>query len=268
MPAGGHRDDQKLIADVTAGVLPAIERFLNLAETTIWPTVVALVGEGLAADSAFLDVIKELRKDGFRRLSPYDGRSSISTFLTLLTRELLGKEVVRQFALNRNLAWRRFDRFFSEDIRKRIYRRFPREDDDFRQDLFQRIALKLLEDDYRRIRLYNGTGSFCGYVMTIVDRMLIDIQREDLKRRRYPVEVARLPELHKMLFAAGAWKGVPLEPDHMVMALGNKLNPLPSRVELIAAIDLVSGHIATALEMLSPRKFRWMPAVMATQCQK
>lgn len=254
MTAGGHRDEQKLIGDVLAGAPSAINRFLDLAGTTIWPAVIALVGEGPAADAAFLSVITRLRKDNFGRLSRYDGRSRLSTFLILITRDLLGEEVAELFSLDSNRAWRRFDRLFAKEIGERIRRRFPRADDARQQDLYQEIAAKLLEENFRRIRLYDGRGSFCGYVMLVVDRLLIDLLRQEAPRRRLPAEIARLSELHRLLFAAGAWLGVPLDPERMAVALEGKLAPPPGRADLIAALERVSGAIAAAQANTAPQE--------------
>ena len=167
----------------------------------------------------------------------------------------MGEEVGRLFALDRNRAWRRFDRLFAKDIRQRIRRRFPQANEAARQDKFQQVAVELLEDDFRRIRLYSGRGSFWGYVMQVVDRILIDIMRgEEAARRRLPVEIERLSKLHQLIFIAGAWQSVPLDPDRMMEAINGKTNPPPSRIELMAAIERVAGPIAAAQANVKPKE--------------
>ena len=53
-----------------------------------------------------------------------------------------------------------------------------------RATAYQEVCLKLIEDDFRRIRAYGGRGSFTGYILTVVDRILIDLVRRELPRRR------------------------------------------------------------------------------------
>ncbi len=246
MTADEQRNELQLVAGVKAGQPAAVRQFLDLAGAAIWPVVLALVGEGPAAEGAFLSVLAALKANDFVRLSGYDGRSRLSTFLTLVTRDVLGEEVARLFSLDRDRAWRRFDRLFARDIRLCIRRRFPKADQAQHEDLFQDISASLLEQDFRRIRAYDGRGSFCGYILLVVDRLLIDRLRQEAPRRRLPAEIGRLPELHRLLFAAGAWQNVPLDPDRMAEALRGRIDPPPTRAALETALKQVAGAIASA----------------------
>jgi RNA polymerase primary sigma factor len=246
MIADKHGNELQLVAGVKAGKPAAMRQFLALAGAAIWPVVLTLVSEGPAAEGAFLSVLTALKANDFARLSRYDGRSRLSTFLTLVTRDVLGEEVAQLFSLDRDHAWRRFDRLFARDIRLCIRRRFPNADEARREDLFQDISASLLEQDFRRIRAYDGRGSFCGYILLVVDRLLIDRLRQEVPRRRLPAEIARLPELHKLLFAAGAWQNVPLHPERMAEALRGKIDPPPTRAALETALKRVAGAIALA----------------------
>jgi RNA polymerase primary sigma factor len=246
MTADKHRNELQLVAGVKAGKPAAVQQLLDLAGAAIWPVVLTLVGEGPAAEGAFISVLTALKANDFARLSRYDGRSRLSTFLTLVTRDVLGEEVAQLFSRDRDRAWRRFDRLFARDIRLCIRRRFPKADEAQHEDLFQDIAASLVEQDFRRIRAYDGRGSFCGYILLVVDRLLIDRLRQEMPRRRLPAEIARLPELHKLIFAAGAWQNVPLDPERMAEALRGKIDPPPTRAALEAALKQVAGAIALA----------------------
>ena len=116
-----HQSDQTLVAGVRAGDLACIRTLSALAERTIWPTVIAVVGEGQAFQS-FPAIITALSDNGFQRLAGYDGRSSLATYLVLVTRDLLGEEVQRLLDTDYNRAWRRFLGIACRDRPDRIRR--------------------------------------------------------------------------------------------------------------------------------------------------
>ena len=45
------------------------------------------------------------------------------------------------------------------------------------EDLYQDIVERLIKDDYRRIRKYQGHGSFIGYIRKVVENLCYDIMR-------------------------------------------------------------------------------------------
>jgi RNA polymerase primary sigma factor len=247
--AGAHHSDQRMVAGVREGDAACVAQLLALVERTVWPTVFAVVGEGQAFQS-FPAIITALSENGFRRIAGYDGRSSLATFLVLITRDLLGEEVQRLLATDHNRAWRRFHGLFERDTRRLIRKYFPRAEED---DVFQDIEVKLVEQDYRRVRLYQGKGSFWGYVLTVVERILLDMQRGEMGRRRLPAEIGRLSKLHRLLFVAGAWNGIPIDPDRMAEAINGKIMPLPDRAQLNAALDRVAPLIVQSRANSRPK---------------
>ena len=247
--AGEHHSDQRLVAGVRAGEAACVIQFLALVEKAVWPTVVAVVGEGQAFQS-FPAITAALSENGFQRLAGYDGRSSLATYLFLLTRELLGEDIQRLLATDQNRAWRRFRGLFEKDIRRLIRKHFPRGEED---DLFQEVEEKLVEKDYRRVRLYQGKGSFWGYILMVVDRLLLDMQRREAGRRRLPVEIARSSKLHQLLFVAGAWRGIPIDPDRMAEVIVGKIEPLPDRAQIDAALEKVAPLIAQSRANTKPQ---------------
>jgi RNA polymerase sigma factor (sigma-70 family) len=251
--AGTHHSDQRMVAGVRAGDPSCVKQFLDIAERTIWPAMTALVGEGPGADETFLSIISALSENGFQRLARYDGRSSLSTFLVLLTRDLIGEDVQRLLAIDHNRAWRRFDRMFRADINRKIRNRFSRADVSSQEDVFQEVSKRLVDDNYHRIRQYDGKGSFCGYILVVVGRILIDIMRGEKPRRRLPVEIKRMSKLHQLLYAAGAWHGIPLDPDRMAEVISGKITPAPDRPELNAALKRLATPIALARANVPPQ---------------
>jgi RNA polymerase primary sigma factor len=246
MAAGPYQDDRQLVTGVVAGDPTAVSRFLQRAPDRVWSTIAVFLGEGEEAHAAFTFVLEALRANGFSRLERFDGRSSLETFLALATRELLAERTAGAFAREPNHAWRRFEQFFGTDIRRSVRRRFPRADPSRLDDYYQEVCLKLVEDGYRRIRSYNGRGSFTCYILAAVNNILIDLMRREAPRRRLPAEVARQSPLHQAVFIAGAWNGVALDPDSMRLALAGRLQPEPESEELVAVLDQLAGPITAA----------------------
>ena len=243
MVDANHHVERRVVALVASGNGSAIREFLDIAESSIWPVIVTLVGER-AAEKTFLNVIAALKANGYARLKPYDGRSRLSTFLTLLSRDLLAENIARAFSLEPDKAWRVFDRLFGRDIRQRIRRRFPRADEARQMDLYQDVTIKLLEQNFRRIRAFTGRGSFSGYILVTVDRILIDILRQEAPRRRLPAEVLRMSPLHQAVFTATAWHGVPCDIGRVMVAVSGAIKPEPSPDQVGAALNELAGVIA------------------------
>lgn len=240
--AGAHHSDQRLVAGVKAGDLACVGQLNALVEKTVWPTVIAVVGEGQAFQS-FPAIVTALSENDFQRLARYDGRSSLATYLVLLTRDLLGEDVQRLLDTDYNRAWRRFLGLFERDIRRLIHKYFLRDEED---DLFQVVNLKLIENDYRKVRLFQGKGSFWGYILAVVESILLDRQRAEIGRRRLPAEIERASKLHQLLFVAGAWKGIPIDPDRMAEVISGKITPLPDRAQMNVALQQVAPLIVKA----------------------
>jgi len=238
--------EQILVAEVIAGRAPALDRFLDLASAAIWPVVMLSEGEGAEAEAAFLDVIGALKANNFARLRGFDGRGRLASFLALTTRDVLAEQCARAFAETPDRAWRRFEKLFGGDIRRRVKRRFPLADASQRDDHYQEVCLKLVEDNCRRIRAYSGQGSFNGYILATVERLLIDLMRREAPRRRLPAEVERMSDLHQAMFKAVAWAGAPPDPVRLAEALAGSLTSEPDIHQLRGALDDLAQPIAAA----------------------
>jgi len=238
LPRASRFDGEvKLVAAVVAGNQEASARFIDLTAAGIWAVVVALEGDGAEAEAAFLDVIARVKEDGYARLRAFDGRSRLVTYLALTAREILAERLARRFVEAPGQVWTRFERFFAAEIRRRVRQRFPRDaDTGLRDDAYQEICLKLIEDNFRRIRAYSGHGSFVGYVLTVVDHLLIDLVRRVLPRRKLPAAIARLSPLDQAVYAAIAWDECPAEARRVAMLLRGRFEPEPDLAEVGQAI--------------------------------
>jgi RNA polymerase primary sigma factor len=242
-----YLNEKRLVADVIKGDPAAISRFVELVDTPIWTTVVALVGDGAPGTKAFDTIITALRADGFSRLLRYDGQSTLSTFLTWVSRDILAEELARSFSVEPNQAWRRFDRFFGKDIRQRIGKRFSRATTTEREDRYQQVCIALVERDYHRVRAFDGRGSFGGFILsTVVDNLLTDLGRQEVSRPRLPADIARMSPLHQAIFAACVWGGVALDARRIAEAVRGKIQPEPHREEVAAVLDELAGRVAAA----------------------
>lgn len=253
MAVSGTSSEHELVRAAIAGEAVAVDRLLAIVSPALYALVTRTeIGEA-ARRSTFFDLIDRLKADDFAALRAFDGRGSLKTYVVLLARNALADRVARDFAVAPDEAWPRFQRFFDPDIKRRIARRFPRDATTAkRDDVYQDVCLKLVENDYRRVRAYAGRGSFAGFVLRTVDRILIDFLRREAPRRRLPAAVARMPRLSQLTFAAIAWDGLPAEAMRIAEALKGRLDAEPS----IDAVELAISETedAVRIEATQPSK--------------
>ncbi len=240
--SSSRQSERSLVNAVLSGETVAVTRFLEHTSATLWFIVAKLEGGGAEGEAAFLHVIASLQADGYARLRGFDGRARLSTYLSLIARDVLGDRLARRFSETPHEAWSRFVRFFENDIRSRVARQLPRNiGNAAREDAYQEICLKLVENDFHRIRAYGGRGSFTGYILTVVDRILIDLIRRDAPRRRLPAAVARSTPLDQALYAAIVWDGCPRDAERLVAALRGRLERDPDTAEVTELLARVAG---------------------------
>ncbi len=150
--------------------------------------------------------------------------------------------MARSFSEDPDRAWRDFSLLFKRDIEKRIREHFPRDAGQW-DDIYQDISLRLVENDHRRIRAYQGKESFVGFIVVTVNNLLIDLMRQKTGRRRLPVAVSRLPEWQQLVFTCAAWNGIGRDPDRIAEALKGKIDPMPSRAEIAALLEELAAVI-------------------------
>jgi RNA polymerase primary sigma factor len=243
--------DHELVNAVLSGEAGAASRFLEHVATTLWSIVVKLVGDGADAENAFLLIVASLKADDYAQLRGFDGRSRLTTYLSLVARDVLADELAGQFSKTPHEAWEKFSRYFGTDIRSRIAKQLPRNlGRAGREDAYQEVCLKLIENDFRRIRLYGGRGSFTGYILTVVDRILIDLVRREAPRRRMPAAISRSTPLDQAIYVAVVWEGCPPDADRLAAALRGKLEQDPAAADIAESVARVAGM--TRLERTPP----------------
>ncbi|CAN7717758.1 sigma-70 family RNA polymerase sigma factor [Bradyrhizobium sp. LjRoot220] len=199
-------------------------------------------------------MVEGLKAEGYERLRAFDGQSRLSTYLAIVARDILADRLARSFVETPRNSWARFERFFGADLRRRVVRRFPREaGTGQREDAYQEICLKFIEDDYRRIRAYDGLGSFAGFVLTIAERVLIDLVRRDAPRRRLPAAVARLPQLDQDIYAAIVWNMHPADAERLAMTMRGRFERDPDAAEIGIAMARLAELVSLAPGVASPR---------------
>jgi RNA polymerase primary sigma factor len=243
------RTELALVKAVVTGDSGAAQRFLDAVSATLWSVIVKLEGDGADGEAAFLAVVEALKADGYGRLKAFDGRGRLSTYLAIAARDILADRLARSFVEAPRKSWARFERFFGPDIRRRVVQRFPREaSTGLRDDAYQEICLKFIEDDYRRIRSYDGLGSFTGYILTVAERILIDLVRRDAPRRRLPTAVSRLAPLDQDIFVAIVWNAHPPDADRLAMTMRGRFERDPDAAEIRQAMERLAkvGPLAPA----------------------
>jgi RNA polymerase primary sigma factor len=235
------RAEFALVRAVVAGDAVAAHRFIADASASLWSVVTRLEGGDADGEAAFLHVVATLKAGGFARLKAFDGRARLPTFLALVARDILAERLAARFKTAApHEAWPYFVRFFDNDIRRRVRHYFPR-DASAQDDTYQDICLKLVEDDFRRIRAYVAHGSFVGYVLTIVDRLLIDLVRREAPRRQLPTAIAKLPALERAVYTATAWESCPADAQRLAAMLRGRLERDPEVNEIAEALARVTA---------------------------
>jgi RNA polymerase primary sigma factor len=242
-----------LVRAVLAGDPAACARFIKVVSATLWSVVTKLVGNGSEGKAAFLHVVTSLRANGYARLKAFDGRARLCTYISLVARDILAESLAGRFSEAPHDAWRHFQRFFERDIRRRVEQRLGNQcSAATREDAYQEICLKLVENDFRCIRSYDGRGSFIGYVLTSIDHALIDFLRRTTPRRRMPAAVARLSSLDQQIYAAIVWEGHPVDADRLTPVLVGRLDHDPGAADIAGALLRIA-----AVARLEPAGHSW-----------
>lgn len=231
----------------------AIVRALFAGKPGAWPAFVARVKDDVYTgcrlvcapdelDAAFKDIFAQLAADNFARLAKFDGRARLSSYLRLELRDLLAQRLVRRFVRDRNAGWPVFEAFFKADIVRIISRYFPpAAGGGYDEDKYHDVVSLLIEDDCRRIRAYDGHGSFGGFVLGIVRNLCVDLLRKELPRRRLPAAIARLPALEQEVFRQLYWADCP---PHELAARLAKKSMLSGAPEAVArAVEAVKAAL-------------------------
>ena len=188
-----NASDRILVRYVVEAKPKAWDQFVHRVADAVWTACRLLTRDEPEARETFAAVVEGLRADGFRRLRAYDGSSRLETYVALVARDILAERLLRLFQSGTD-GWNAFERFFGADITRIIGRRLPGgEREDLRRDAYQEICIALIADDFRRLKAYRGIGSFTGFVLHMVDRLLIDVIRRTVSGRKMEAATS-LPE--------------------------------------------------------------------------
>jgi RNA polymerase primary sigma factor len=239
----GAAADRALVGAALAGDRAAAERLLHRLAGTIRTACRQRNGdsEGLAD---FSSTLAALQADDFAELRAYDGRGRLESFVAIRVRDIQAQRLPHLFRHDPPAGWTAFQRCFAADIERLIRRRLPgRHHEDLRRDAYQDLCLALIDNDYRRIKAYSGTGSFAGFVRHAADRLLVDFLRSRGARRRLPAAIARLPELEQELFRQVHWQRLAPEPGALATALAANRDPAPDASEIAAALARIRASL-------------------------
>lgn len=172
----------------------------------------ALVFDTAELEAACLQMFTVLREDRFAVLCAFDGRATLTTYLTLVLGNRLADQILALFHQDTDRAWRAFERFFQKDVRRVVAQSFPFGRDASPEgstldDRYQEVCLHLLEHDCLRITAYHGHGSFVGYMHRVVRHLCVDLVRKDEGRRRLPEGIKQRPPVEQAVFKSLCWDG-------------------------------------------------------------
>jgi RNA polymerase sigma factor (sigma-70 family) len=209
----------------------------------VWTACLRVTGIRAETEDAFRDVMAALRADGFLRLRGYDGRARVRVYAALVVRDLLAERVVKLLALEADRGWRAFEAFFSDDMRRMILRMLPGNDHrQNREDAYQSVCESLLKNDLQRLRAYSGRGSPSGFILHIIENLVIDYVRTILPRRRLPAAIQRLAELDQAVFRLLYWERLAPDPSVLLVHLA-RAEPPPTATAVAEAVARVRAAL-------------------------
>lgn len=241
--------------------------FLRRVSDTVWTACRRLSRDEDGARAGFAVVAEALRADGFRRLRPYDGSSRLETFIALVARDVLSEQLLRTLQSGGPDGWVIFESFFKADIRRIVARRMVGGDHEAaRQDAYQEICLALIADDYRRLKAYKGNGSFTGFVLHTVDRLVLDHIRRSSPRRRAGTTMVTSSRVLPLALEGHDWPSDQPSPEAALLADENERllslasNVLREATETLSEVERL--YIRVALSGAAPMAARDIARLM------
>jgi RNA polymerase primary sigma factor len=234
--------DRALLQAALQGDREAAHALTHALADIVW-TACTRIARGADAEAAFRDTMAALRAGDFARLKGYDGRARVRVYSALVVRDLLSERVVRMLALDADRGWRAFEAFFCDDMRRMILRLLPGSDhDQDREDAYQSVCEALLKNDMQRLRAYSGRGSPSGFILHVIENLIIDHVRTIKPRRRLPAAIQRLPELDQAVFRLVYWQRLAPEPAVLCGRLPSS-DPPHAAIAVAAAIARVRAAL-------------------------
>jgi RNA polymerase primary sigma factor len=236
--------DQALLAAALRGAPGAADDLLRALADLVWTACGQVAGGEADAQAAFRDVMAGLQANGFSRLKPYDGRARVRVFVALVVRDLLLERAINLLVRDAGRGWRAFEAFFAPDVRRMIERSLPGPGNaQNREDAYQAVCEALLKNDLQRLRAYAGRGSPSGFVLHVVENLVVDFVRTIVPRRRLPAVIQRLDALDQSVYRLLYWER--LEPDPALLL--RHLAPAGEEPPTAASVALAIARVRQAL---------------------
>ncbi len=193
--------DKALLAAALRGVAGAAEDLARSLADLVWTACSRVTSGAADAQAAFREVMTALAANGFSRLKDYDGRARVRVYVALVVRDLLLERALNLLVLDAARGWPAFEAFFGQDMRRMIERALPGTGNrQNREDAYQAVCEALLSNDLQRLRAYSGRGSPSGFVLHIIENLVVDFVRTIIPRRRLPAAIERLPALDQSVY--------------------------------------------------------------------
>jgi RNA polymerase primary sigma factor len=203
--------DLQLVQAVLAGESGAWERFVRDTADSVFGFS-ALVFGAEQGEAEALRLFERIQADDFAVMRPYDGRSELTTYVTLKLIDLIPDRIIVLFDHDAGRGWQVFEKFYGDEMKRLIRKRFfPRneegtfEDGSSLEDKYQDLCEKLIADNFKKLRGFKGQGSFTGFVRTTLRNLIEDLHRAMAGRKRLPKAIQALSELHQTIYKELAW---------------------------------------------------------------
>jgi RNA polymerase primary sigma factor len=238
--------DREVLAAALRGEGAATDALTRLAADIAWTACQRVTPGGKDAGDAFRNVMSALRASGFARLKGFDGRARVRIYVELIVRDLLSERVIKLLATDLDRGWKAFEAFFADDIRRMLLRILPgATNQQNREDGYQSVCEALLKNNLQRLRTYSGRGSPCGFILHVVENLVIDFVRTIVPRRRLPAAVQRLSALDQAIFKLLYWERVEPSPAALAGYLSRLGDDPPTTSAIAEAIDRVRAMLPT-----------------------
>jgi DNA-directed RNA polymerase specialized sigma24 family protein len=188
--------ERELLQAALRGNAAAAANLTRSLSDLVWTACLHVSQDKPSAEAAFRDVMTALKADNFARLKGFDGRARFRVYAVLVVRDLLTERVIKLLALNATAGWRSFEAFFADDMRRIILRNLPGTNhQQNREDAYQSVCEALLKNDLQRLKAYSGRGSPSGFILHVIQNLVIDHVRTIVPRRRLPAPIQHLAAL-------------------------------------------------------------------------
>jgi RNA polymerase sigma factor (sigma-70 family) len=239
--------DKALLGAALRGAPGAADALARSLADLVWTACARVTPDGAEREAAFREIMAALAAGGFARLKDHDGRARVRIYAALVVRDLLLERAIKLLVLDRARGWQAFEAFFGQDISRMIERALPGAGHrNNREDAYQAVCEALLKNDLQRLRAYSGRGSPSGFVLQIIENLIIDFVRTIIPRRRLPAAVARLCASDQAVFRLIYWERLLADPALLRPHLMRAGEAAPSLESLAEAIGRVRAALPPA----------------------